>query len=468
LSINYYNIGALYQSQKKYDRALMAFNSALSYAEEVNNPEQLALVNNSIGNYFLEQGNDKEAYNYFTRGLNFALSCGSMVERASAYKGLAQACRNLKMPTEAFDFLLRHSNLNDTINDLEKNRQVLDIGVRYETERKERELQDLKAQRSISELTEKNRQVVIYILVIGLGFVLLLAVLLFKNNRSRLKLNKQLNDRLDEINKSIAYAQKIQHTLLANEQFITQTLPQHFIFYKSKDIVSGDFYWATSVQSLDTVVHSSGSSAKTDTNSQLLTPGSELFYLAVCDSTGHGVPGAFMSLLNIGFLAEAVKEKNIRDTGEVFNYVRDRLVTVLGSEGQKDGFDGILLRFDRSRRKITYSAAHNSPILIYNDTLTELSHDKMPVGVGERNERFKTYDVDWIPGATLYLFTDGYADQFGGAKGKKFKYNQLYNLLLANSHRPLREQKKIIEKTFDDWRGKLEQVDDICVMGVRL
>ncbi|MGZ3900274.1 MAG: tetratricopeptide repeat protein, partial [Bacteroidia bacterium] len=274
LSINYSNIGLVYQSQKKYEQAEEAFTKALDYAQQVNNTEQLALVNNSFGNYFLELGDYQQAYNYYTRGLNFASSCASMVEKASAYKGLALAGRGLKLPVEAFENFTKYQAINDTLNNLEKNRQVIDIGVRYETEKKERELEQLKSEKSISELTERHKQVLIYVLLSGLVFLLIMAVALFYNNRSRRKLNTQLNDRLSEINKSINYAKKIQNTLLANENFMRQTLPNHFIFYRSKDIVSGDFYWASSVNTLQKAESIPGSNP---------TVGRELFYLAVCD-----------------------------------------------------------------------------------------------------------------------------------------------------------------------------------------
>jgi serine phosphatase RsbU (regulator of sigma subunit) len=175
-----------------------------------------------------------------------------------------------------------------------------------------------------------------------------------------------------------------------------------------------------------------------------------------------------MSLLNIGFLSEAINEKKILDTGQIFNYVRQRLISVLGNEGQKDGFDGILMCFDKTAKTITYSAANNCPVIVNGSEMIELSYDKMPVGVGEKTDHFKTYTLPWQEGATLYLYTDGYADQFGGPKGKKFMYKQLNELIKQNAGQALDKQKEILEGAFNSWRGKLEQVDDICIMGVKL
>jgi serine phosphatase RsbU (regulator of sigma subunit) len=259
-----------------------------------------------------------------------------------------------------------------------------------------------------------------------------------------------LEEKQKEILDSINYAKRIQYTLLAHDQFLKDNLNEHFTFFNPKDIVSGDFYWATKIVS---------------------SSGVENFYLAVCNSTGHGVPGAFMSLLNIGFLSEAINEKGIEQPNEVLNYVRERLTASISKDGQKDGFDGILVCF--SKDKITYAAANNAPVLVRKKTDTEpefieLKSDRMPVGVGERKEPFNLYTIDYQKGDMLYLYTDGYADQFGGPKGKKFKYKPLNEMLVANTHLSLPEQHKLLKSTFDNWKGDLEQVDDVCVIGVRV
>ncbi|MBA3681519.1 MAG: SpoIIE family protein phosphatase [Bacteroidetes bacterium] len=263
--------------------------------------------------------------------------------------------------------------------------------------------------------------------------------------------NEEISAKNKEIVDSINYAKKIQTTLLAHNDFLQKHLPDHFVFFKPKDIVSGDFYWATE--------HN------------------KRFYLAVCDSTGHGVPGAFMCLLNIGFLNEAIKEKNISSPARVFDHVRTRLINDISKDGQQDGMDGILLCIDTSsplektgdeaKISVTYAGSNNAPVLIRNSELMILPTDKMPVGKGERNQDFALNKIDIQPGDCLYLYTDGFADQFGGPKGKKFKYKALNELLLANHKKTTSEQKEIFNSTFENWRGKLEQVDDVCVIGIQ-
>ena len=205
--------------------------------------------------------------------------------------------------------------------------------------------------------------------------------------------------------------------------------------------MSGDFYWAAQKNSL--------------------------FYLAVCDSTGHGVPGAFMSLLNISFLNEALNEKNLVEPHLILNHVRKRLIENISQEGAKDGMDAILLCYDARNNRLSYSAANNAPVLIRNHALQILPKDKMPVGDGEKKEDFTLHTLELNAGDALYLVTDGYADQFGGPLGKKFKSRQLESRLLTYHQLSAAEQEERLLGDFLQWKNKLEQVDDICIIGIR-
>jgi ligand-binding sensor domain-containing protein/serine phosphatase RsbU (regulator of sigma subunit) len=269
----------------------------------------------------------------------------------------------------------------------------------------------------------------------------------FELNQEKEKVSAAHKDIRDSIN----YAKRIQYALLAHENLLKKNLAQHLILFKPKDVVSGDFYWATEV------VRSPEPGVRSD-----------IFYLAVCDSTGHGVPGAFMSLLNISFLNEAIIEKKMEKPGEVFDYVRKRLIENISAEGGQDGMDAILVCFDKKKNKITYAAAHNAPLIIRNKEIIQLETDKMPVGKGEKNELFATREIDLRPGDTLYLYTDGYADQFGGPQGKKFKETNLRKLLSTIAHLPMEEQQERLEKEFESWKGELEQVDDTLIVGLRV
>ncbi|HLP13633.1 MAG TPA: two-component regulator propeller domain-containing protein [Flavobacteriales bacterium] len=275
-----------------------------------------------------------------------------------------------------------------------------------------------------------------------------------------------------EITDSINYARRIQYSLLAQDEVLQQNLPGHFVFFKPKDIVSGDFYWATKVPGLK----HSGVEKTTDKKENQPATGYEVldnFYLAVCDSTGHGVPGAFISLLNISFLNEAINEKNISAPNEVFNYVRQRLVQ--NAEVGKDGMDGTLIRIKTldvaGMREIVlfdYASANNRPVVVRNGELIDLNVDKMPVGKGEIMKPFNAYGFPVKKGDMVYLYSDGFGDQFGGPKGKKYKVKRLQKFLLSIHDKSLEEQKQHLYNEFNNWKGDLEQVDDVCVVGVRI
>lgn len=271
-----------------------------------------------------------------------------------------------------------------------------------------------------------------------------LRVFKLENNNYSEQIEEQkhvLQEKNTALTDSINYARRIQYTLLAHRQLLDQQLPDYFVLFRPKDIVSGDFYWA---------------SRKND-----------LFYLAVCDSTGHGVPGAFMSLLNISFLNEALNEADITRPDEMLNFVRRRLIATISQEGARDGMDAVLICYDRSKKRLDYSAANNAPVLIRDGALQVLPKDKMPVGQGEKNESFTLHSIELQEGDQVYLFTDGFADQFGGPSGKKFKLKQFEALLLANQKESTGRQKELIETAFLNWKGGLEQVDDVCVTGIR-
>jgi serine phosphatase RsbU (regulator of sigma subunit) len=394
--------------------------------------------------------------------------------------------RELESNTKAKEIeLLAKQNELVTIQN-EKNRYEIEH-KKFELENQQKQISLLDKEKKIQGLEIKNHQAYIkqqrtitYIIIGGFVLAICFSFFIFNGLRKQRKANLIISKQKEEVDQqkaiieehqketidSINYAKRIQYALLANEEILKKNLPKHFVLFNPKDIVSGDFYWATSVRSSQLGIQSNSYQV----NDGLRTPNTELFYLAVCDSTGHGVPGAFMSLLNIGFLSEAIKEKGITKPNEILNYVRTRLIDSIGAEGRQDGMDAILLCIETTngKTKYSYAAANNEPVIIRNNDVIILPKDKMPVGKGERNESFNLYTIDVQDGDTLYLYTDGYADQFGGPKAKKFKYRQLNDLLISVSrHDPL-EQLHILKQSFQDWKGSLEQVDDVCIVGVKI
>ena len=474
---SYNNIGIIYESRKKYSEALVNHFKALNIRQEIGDKKGIASSHINIGNVFTEEKKTGIAKDHLNKALLVAKEIGAKQYIKDSYSGLAQADSTAKNYEEAFNDYKRYVTYRDSLLNEENTKKTVQSQMNYEFEKKqaeEKEEQDKKD--SIAE-HERDRQLIIRnFFIISFVLMLTLAFFIFRGYKQKQKANVIITQQKEEVEKqkeiiqeknkgitdSINYAQRIQRALMASDKLLDTALKgefakEYFVLFKPKDIVSGDFYWATET------VDSKQSAVGNET--------AKRFYLAVCDSTGHGVPGAFMSLLNISFLNEAITEKRIAQPNEIFNHVRQRLIENISSEGAKDGMDGALLKLEIKNNKleIEYSAANSSLILIQNGTLTELEADKMPVGSGEKKDSFQLHSL--FPhskgvGALLYLYTDGFADQFGGTKGKKFKYKQLNEKLLAISSQPMSEQKIILEKTFDDWKGSLEQVDDVLVIGI--
>ena len=460
-------------------KAIKILEEALVLKKETEDESGMATIYTNLSAQYAAQGKFKKAFSAIAEAKKIADHQNDLFLLSKVLEKNSMIYRMSGDYKNAYKYHIDFIVVKDSILGQETQKAVVEYKEMYESEKKQYEIDKLKKTEEIDKLKiikneqqlekEKAQRYLIFgvlLCVIVLCIVLIRAFIQKRNNANLLQNKNEMinakNDALQnanleishqkeiieekqkEIVDSINYAKKIQYALLANEALLTKHLPEHFVLFKPKDIVSGDFYWAA------------------EHNGK--------FYLAVCDSTGHGVPGAFMSLLNIGFLSEAIKEKNIVQPNEVLNYVRTRLIESIGNDGQQDGMDAILICIDRESdaKKVSYAAANNEPILVRENEIMILPKDKMPVGKGVKMDSFKLQFITMEGGDTLYLYTDGYADQFGGPKGKKFKYKQLNDLLLVNSSLSLSEQSEVLVKEFSSWRGNLEQVDDVCVIGIKI
>lgn len=454
----------------QYTEALNEAKKGLAIVDTVNSIQLHGVLLGVMSDCYKYLKDYKKELEYAGKALHVIAPTGNRSEVSTLYMGHAEAYQGLNDYKTALVYYEKAVLLRDSINTEAFDTRVATLNSFNQLDRKEKEL-ELSNKEKEKAFIENKRQTTLLIAgsVVGL-LVLVLLILSVRAYRVKQNDNVLLNTQKAEIEEknrglheskkeiehqkeiveekqkeivdSINYALEIQKTLIANHDMVNQTIPDSFVFFQPKDIVSGDFYWAT----------------KKD----------KRFYLAVCDSTGHGVPGAFMSLLNINYLNEAIKEKNLVKPNEVFDHVRKRLIETISQNGRQDGMDGILICLEEGSNTITYAAANNAPVLISGDHLIELQCNKMPVGIGERTEAFAEFTVDVKRGDVLYIYTDGFADQFGGPSGKKFKYKQFKQLLLSNADRPMETQKEMISSVFEEWRGTLEQVDDVCIIGIRI
>jgi len=458
LGLCYNNIGYLYITNQHYPEALFYLRKALEWKlKEKDDKVDIGMAYNNLAKVHLKMGQVDSALFYYHTAEEKQKDKIYPEYYATTLNGLYNTYKKKGDATKALKYLEDYKIFSDSLFSSSNKESLTKTQLQYDFEKKEAVLKAEQEKKEAVAAEESRKQKIILWSISGILFIVIVfAGLTYRNYRQKQKINLELADKnklihsqkeiveakQKEILDSILYAEQIQRTLIANHDFVNQTIPDSFVVFKPKDIVSGDFYWATKKESK--------------------------FFLAVCDSTGHGVPGAFMSLLNISFLNEAINEKNILDPAAIFEHVRERLIRNISQNGRKDGMDGILLCFDEKNQSISYCAANNPPLHISDGNLLQLPGDKMPVGKGEKTNAFNTHTIKAKQGDMLYLFTDGYPDQFGGEKGKKFKYKQLEHLLLSIHNLPSPQQQQIVDAKFEEWKGNLEQVDDVCVIGVRI
>lgn len=283
-------------------------------------------------------------------------------------------------------------------------------------------------------------------ILITTGSIILFVALFFWNFKFKKEvvLRKQSEDELkikhEEITDSINYAKRIQRAILPSERLISDLLSNSFVLYLPKDVVAGDFYWLE----------------KTD---------NEILF-AVADCTGHGVPGAMVSVVCNNALNRAVKEYKCTIPGEILDKTRSLIIEEFekSEEEVKDGMDIALCSLVGD--KLTYAGAHNPLLIVRNGELIEIKANKQPIGKYDKLQAFTTHEVQLQKGDRIYLFSDGYIDQFGGEFGKKLKSKYFKELILSFQAKTIEHQKELFENAFKNWKGNYDQVDDICLIGI--
>jgi phosphoserine phosphatase RsbU/P len=267
-----------------------------------------------------------------------------------------------------------------------------------------------------------------------------------KQRNVALEQKEVIEEQKQEIVDSINYAQKIQQAILPSDAALEAVMPEHFVLFKPRDIVSGDFYWMKQVK--------------------------DFVFFVAADCTGHGVPGAFMSMLGISFLNEIVSKGRVDNSGDILNAMRNKIKTSLHQVGakneQKDGMDLVLAVFDFKNKKVQYSGAYNSLIVVRDNELIEYKGDKQPIAIHIVEKDFTTHNIDLQTNDSVYMFSDGYADQIGGPKNRKFMVKNLKRMLVEINDKPMLEQKKFLDETIEDWMKDDSQVDDIVMFGAKI
>ncbi|MDG2343280.1 MAG: SpoIIE family protein phosphatase, partial [Flavobacteriales bacterium] len=448
------NLGRDYLELKEFDKALDALFESLEIRMSIG--DEYPISNSLIriaDTYFAMQDYAKAEENA-VKSLAYAKQAGVVVESMHASRLLSDIYEIKKKPSQSLLYYKGYIKLRDSINDVKQREANFDLQNKL--------AYDLKAKTdSISyndqiERTEANLKYEKNLRwILSIGILLVIALFLFILDRA-IKMKKQkaiiedqhkeLNRTYKEVKDSIDYAKKIQDALMISEESRLKIFPESFVFYSPKDVVSGDFYWLYSNLKTDEV------------------------YFSVADCTGHGVPGAFMSMIGNAVLNEVVVEEGLTQTDLILNHTRDLIKKAFNdNENTKDGMDIAFCKYNAKTKTIQFSGAFNPLYILSSGELTEYKANPQPVGYNVTNENpFTKTDVKVKKGDMIYIFSDGFKDQFGGPKEKKYMTSRFKELLITISELNCADQMNYLVKEFDSWKGEVEQIDDVCVMGVRV
>ena len=492
---SFHNIGLTFKEVGELDSALKYYHLSLKLKEQQQDLYGLPPTLTNIGYLYYEKGNTKKAKSYALKSIEIANSTNIIHNIKEVAMLLQKIYKDEGNHKEAYKLLSLYYEMRDSLINQNNKKATLKQNMQYEYDKKaatdsiafakEKEIKEVEIAKQKAELKVKQNQQ--FGLYGGLLLVLLFAGFMYnrfkvtQKQKQIIEIQKQkveqqkhlVEEKSKEITDSITYAKRIQEAILPSPQLLKQSLKNGFVLYKPKDIISGDFYWMEKTQ--DTV------------------------YFAAADCTGHGVPGAMVSVVCSNALSKSILEENKSLPCEILDKTREIVVKRFSknNEDVKDGMDIALcsLRFDiqslklnepetkNSEPKIVATlqyAGANNPLWIIkpisnnlkpqtsNFELIEVKPNKQPIGKVDNLQPFTNHTIELQKGDAIYIFTDGFADQFGGDKGKKFMYKPFKELLLSIQDKTMDEQKMVLEQHFESWKGSLEQVDDVCIIGVRI
>lgn len=467
LAVAYGNLAAYYLLYNNLKEAEETGTMALQMFIKAKNFEKMGALYKLLGKVSSKNGEHNKAFKLFDSAFKYA----NMVETKNFFfnteleEDMAWAYQRQGNYKDAFDHYVAFKRMNDSLNSAENKKFIQKLAEEFQTEQKDQEIsllnkdKQLKASEIKKQATQRN-----YLLA-GLAMVFVFLLFMYRSYVRKKKDNLIISEQKEAVQKqniiiseqkhlveekqkeildSITYAKRLQEAILPPLNIMQKHLPHCFVFYQPKDIVAGDFYWMESK------------------NNKV--------FIAAADSTGHGVPGALVSIVCSNALNRALKEFNIEETGKILDKTRSLVLETFekSNEEVKDGMDISLLCIDQKNKQIQWSGANNPLWYISSGTFKEIKADKQPVGRSDFQKPFTTHLLPYQENDVYYLITDGYADQFGGPSGKKFKYKQLNELLVSNHSKPMNEQVTLLRSTLQNWRGDLEQVDDVCVIGIRV
>ncbi|MGZ3884864.1 MAG: SpoIIE family protein phosphatase [Bacteroidia bacterium] len=463
------NMGDAYTDLGEFAKSIEYGKRSLVLFRRLNDMLDVAIAYGSIGDNYLQLHDYKNAILNFTQANEIAMKIKSPEQLIENYKGIASCYEQLHDYANAFKNYKLYKEWNDTINNVDNAKKLTEQELKYQFLAAQKEQALL--QKNKDALTQeqiKRQRFIIWTCVIGAVILLYFFVVTLRNSNIRKRINRELEKshkaieeqstvietKNREITDSITYAARLQQGILPDSDDVKKLLPGSFIFYRPRDIVSGDFYWVHSIKGSDAI-------------------GRNLTGFVVADCTGHGVPGAFMSFIGSTILNQTLGNEKVKTPADALNYLNEQLPLTLQSKtktGQiNDGMEAGICVLDLANKKLFFAGANLNLIHIRNHVVTEIKGDKHSIGINpELHKNFTDHSIQLEANDCVYLFSDGYADQFGGPKGKKFKYKNLLSLLSQNSSLTADEQLRRLSENFAEWKKDTGQLDDVLVFGIKI
>lgn len=455
------NIGLIYVEMGLGSMANQFLWEAIELRKETGNKEEIAESHCSIGYFRLSSGNYLGAIQSLDSAYRIAkeIKAYHVLKNTCGY--LSEAYEGMNQYQSALYYQKELMHLKDSVYTAEAGNILLALETSQQIEERDKQLVAKENQIKVQQLEDARKSSKLFFLLLAIALIGIIALIAIAGNRQKRKANKSITEQkliIEEKSKdiydSIRYAKRIQDSILPSTEQFKSLLPDSFVIYKPKDIVAGDFYFI---------------------GSPVTNYGEKLVVTGVADCTGHGVPGALLTIIGKAFLELGLTDKSVNSCADALNYLNKGLSRILKSENQeiKDGMDIAFCAINFKEMKLEFAGGNNPLYIIRNGELIILQSDNFGIGSDvEGKNVFKNQHFELIKGDSIYLFSDGFADQFGSGdangKSKKFKTANLKKLLISVQQQGMEEQKGLIESAFEKWKGNFEQTDDVCLIGIRI
>lgn len=448
------NMGAAYYELGDYEQALQHNTDALRIAEEAGDLSSIAASSINTGNVLVKLKQPQAASEWLQKALGIGKEIGEVEVIKNSYEGLSQADSALGKYNDALQHYKMFICYRDSLINEENTLKTVQLQMQYEYDKKDaiaRAVQEKKDEVSRQEV--QKQKLLRNSFIAGFALMLALAAVSYRSyvrkREDNLLIEKQkllVEQKNKEITQSLNYARHIQAAVLPNHSNINTLLKNYFILYLPKDIVSGDFY---------SVLQNNGR-----------------VIVAAADCTGHGVAGAFMSMIGTSLINHLVNEKNITDPAVILDELNEGIINSLKQRqgDSNDGMDIGMCSIDLKENKLLFAGANRPLWLFRNEEIKIVKPDKFPIGGMQIDHKTKytSHEIELQTNDTIYIFSDGYSDQFGGEQGKKMMSKRFKEYLRVMQHLPMKKQQEQLEQLFHSWKGKHEQVDDVLIIGFRV